>query len=81
MVDQNNKVARMEAQENQGSVLALRYQNLRLRSALREMLRGAESDLRNNDRNPYRDVVLRARAALDLCTPNADLTGKASRGG
>ena len=51
--------------------VSLRYENLRLRSALRDMLREAESDLRNNDGNPYRAVVLRAKAALNISTPNA----------
>ena len=51
--------------------VSLRYENLRLRSALRDMLREAEFDLRNNNRNPYRAVVLRAQAALNISTPNA----------
>ena len=52
--------------------VSLRYENLRLRSALRDMLREAESDLRNNDGNPYRAVVLRAQAALNISTPNVE---------
>ena len=59
--------------------VSLRYENLRLRSALRDMLREAESDLRNNDGNPYRAVVLRAQAALNISTPNKVLSVKAGQ--
>jgi len=60
--------------------VSLRYENLRLRSALRDMLREAESDLRNNDSNPYRGVVLRAQAALNISTPSTKLNSASQEG-
>ena len=71
MLSEEDKAALSQVPAPCACSVPLRYENLRLRSALRDMLREAESDLRNNDGNPYRAVVLRAQAALNISTPNA----------